>query len=211
MQPPYWDVCTKREDGPDTILETVAENCSEEYAELIVASVNRAPALRESLAELSTRLEKSVAQINQLCGMVNSYAGQLGLGRKVNAEDWTEEARASLSNFAGHGIAAILPDAEQQGNKGSNPRLAQDHEAKWKRAYLDLADAVCRESTGPEDACRQARETRAKAAALEASVCELRSALGVVVKMTEDGDLTTVELDEARTALANAKARSLTT
>lgn len=32
--------------------------------------------------------------------------------------------------------------------------------AEAKRAYLDVADAVCRESTGPEDVCNKARDTR---------------------------------------------------
>lgn len=33
-----------------------------------------------------------------------------------------------------------------------------------RKNYFDLADAVCRESASVEDACRQARETRAKLA-----------------------------------------------
>jgi len=33
---------------------------------------------------------------------------------------------------------------------------------QWEKPYFDLADVVCRESTGVEDACRQARELRAR-------------------------------------------------
>ena len=38
--------------------------------------------------------------------------------------------------------------------------------SQWRKSYLDLADAVCRESSSPEDACRQARATRAEVAGL---------------------------------------------
>lgn len=40
MQPPYFDVCTRKDDGKDTILETVAENCDKETAEAIARLLN---------------------------------------------------------------------------------------------------------------------------------------------------------------------------
>jgi BMFP domain-containing protein YqiC len=54
---------------------------------------------------------------------------------------------------------------------------------KWKGRYYDVADAVARESTGVEDLCRQARQTRETCAALTARVRELEAqsaAVGVV-------------------------------
>ena len=52
MQPQYWDVCTRREDGPDTIFETVAENCSEQDAHAIAEAVNSLAALKADNAIL---------------------------------------------------------------------------------------------------------------------------------------------------------------
>jgi BMFP domain-containing protein YqiC len=55
---------------------------------------------------------------------------------------------------------------------------------KWKGRYYDVADAVARESTGVEDLCRQARQTRETCDALTARVRELEAqpaAVGVVV------------------------------
>jgi hypothetical protein len=54
---------------------------------------------------------------------------------------------------------------------------------KWKGRYYDVADAVTSESTGVEDLCRQARQTRENCAALTARVRELEAqpaAVGVV-------------------------------
>jgi methanogenic corrinoid protein MtbC1 len=42
-------------------------------------------------------LKADIERINQLCVMVNSYAIQLGLGKKVNADDWTDAARDALT------------------------------------------------------------------------------------------------------------------
>lgn len=41
-------------------------------------------------AALKAIRRKDIAKIEQLCGMVNNFAGQLGLGNKVHAEDWTD-------------------------------------------------------------------------------------------------------------------------
>jgi BMFP domain-containing protein YqiC len=46
---------------------------------------------------------------------------------------------------------------------------------KWKGRYYDVADAVARESTGVEDLCRQARQTRETCDALTARVRELEA------------------------------------
>jgi hypothetical protein len=54
---------------------------------------------------------------------------------------------------------------------------------KWKGRYYDVADAVTSESTGVEDLCRQARQTRETCDALTARVRELEAeaaAVGVV-------------------------------
>lgn len=58
------------------------------------------------------------------------------------------------------------------------------HEVDLKAAkanYYALADAVCRESTSPEDACRQARETREQLAAAQARVTELVETVAAIV------------------------------
>ena len=46
QQPRYWDVCTCRQDGEDTIYETVAENCSESDAILFASAPQLLEALR---------------------------------------------------------------------------------------------------------------------------------------------------------------------
>jgi hypothetical protein len=43
--------------------------------------------------------------------------------------------------------------------------------------YLTVADAVCRESTGPEDVAAQARSTRARLAEVEKELAEARAEL----------------------------------
>jgi len=40
--------------------------------------------------ELIEGCNEAEKRINQLCDMVNSYAQKLGVGKKVNAEDWTD-------------------------------------------------------------------------------------------------------------------------
>lgn len=45
------------------------------------------------------KLAKADAKIRQLCGMVNDYAGQLGLGKKVNADDWADAPDANLARI----------------------------------------------------------------------------------------------------------------
>lgn len=44
----------------------------------------------EHSPEVAHALRRCEEAIRQLCGMVNSYAQQLGLGPKVNADDWVE-------------------------------------------------------------------------------------------------------------------------
>lgn len=51
--------------------------------------------------ELVAALEKQVAHTEQLAGMANRFAAQLGLGKKVNPEDWTDQARAALAKAKG--------------------------------------------------------------------------------------------------------------
>ena len=41
--------------------------------------------------DMAEAMQKTVRYIEQLCSMVNNYSGQLGLGRKVRSEDFTEE------------------------------------------------------------------------------------------------------------------------
>ena len=45
--------------------------------------------------ELLMACEEGRKRIRELCGMVNDYAEQLGLGRKVRADDWDDFARAA--------------------------------------------------------------------------------------------------------------------
>lgn len=53
------------------------------------------------LADVVKRLRKQVERTEQLCTMVNDFSVKLGLGKKkVNAEDWTEEARELLAKLA---------------------------------------------------------------------------------------------------------------
>lgn len=49
-----------------------------------------------SHAALVEALERQIKHTDQLAGMVNRFADRLGLGKKVNAEDWTDQARAAL-------------------------------------------------------------------------------------------------------------------
>lgn len=59
----------------------------------VVRRVVPAGLYRESEREnlrLKRALARSKNRINQLCGMVNNYSNQLGLGNKVHADDWTD-------------------------------------------------------------------------------------------------------------------------
>lgn len=46
-------------------------------------------------------LRKSEQNILQLCRMVNDFAAKLGLGKKVTADDWTEDARKAMNKLKG--------------------------------------------------------------------------------------------------------------
>lgn len=59
--PHYWDVCTVREDGADTVYETVAENLSEQDAAFIVRACNSHAALVEALKAILNDHAKCVA------------------------------------------------------------------------------------------------------------------------------------------------------
>ena len=84
------------------------------------------------------------------------------------AED-LERANANYVEMTKGAIGHASDDADRA---SFNLRRAEAAEAKLTTAqknYFDLCDAVCRESVSVEDACRQARETRAKlATAVEA-------------------------------------------
>lgn len=51
---------------------------------------------RAKVAALVKILEHDINMINQLSGMVNDFAARLKLGRKVNADDFSEKARSAL-------------------------------------------------------------------------------------------------------------------
>lgn len=51
--------------------------------------------------EVARALKQDIDRINQLCAMVNHFADKLGLGKKVNAEDWTDNAEAMLKSVKG--------------------------------------------------------------------------------------------------------------
>lgn len=58
------------------------------------------------------------------------------------------------------------PTAQSEAGHTPGPldalRLCEAERDEWRKKYFDVADAVCRESTGVEDLCKQARETRIK-------------------------------------------------
>lgn len=70
-------------------------------------AIRKACALSQSacqpdvFAQTINALRKDVARIDQLCDMVNNLANQLGLGKKVNAADWNDEARTALARATG--------------------------------------------------------------------------------------------------------------
>jgi hypothetical protein len=47
--------------------------------------------------ELLRACRKDAERIEQLCDMVNGYAIKLGMGKRVNAEDWSDLARAAIA------------------------------------------------------------------------------------------------------------------
>lgn len=51
--------------------------------------------------DLLRACEESAARIRSLCVTVNNLSGKLGLGKKVNAEDWDDIARAAISKARG--------------------------------------------------------------------------------------------------------------
>ena len=57
MQPTYWDVCTRRKDGLNTIYETVAENCGPEDARLIAAAPELLAACMSALRALEDNIQ----------------------------------------------------------------------------------------------------------------------------------------------------------
>ena len=61
-----------------------------------LAEVDRLKAQRDELARL---LKKDINKINQLSDMVNTFAIKLGLGKKVNAEDWVDEEITALAKL----------------------------------------------------------------------------------------------------------------
>ena len=46
--------------------------------------------LESAKINIGRAMKKSEEAIRQLCGTVNNYSNQLGLGNKVNADDWIE-------------------------------------------------------------------------------------------------------------------------
>ena len=46
-------------------------------------------------------LKECELRINTLCEMVNTYSIQLGIGKKVNAEDWSDIAAEGLLSLKG--------------------------------------------------------------------------------------------------------------
>jgi hypothetical protein len=61
---------------------------------------------------------------------------------------------------------------------------------EWKADYFALCDAVCRESTGVEDACRQARDTRDRLAAAETLLASRHQSPRVAMTASDTGDET---------------------
>lgn len=51
--------------------------------------------------DLLAALQKDIHHIEQLAEMVNMFAEQLGLGRKVHTEDFTENARQAIARATG--------------------------------------------------------------------------------------------------------------
>jgi hypothetical protein len=53
--------------------------------------------LDEANASLLAACKKDAERIRELCRMVNSFSHQLGLGKKVTAEDWDDVARDAIA------------------------------------------------------------------------------------------------------------------
>jgi hypothetical protein len=51
--------------------------------------------------DMDKALSKSIQHIVHLCDMVNTYSKQLGLGKKVRAEDFCEPAQLAISKARG--------------------------------------------------------------------------------------------------------------
>ncbi len=74
---------------------------------------------------------------------------------------------------------------------------------KWKGYYFDVADAVCRDSTGVEDVCRKARDLRAQLSRGDckdsaADVITLRNELR---RLLDEGRLQRSDVDSINAAL----------
>lgn len=67
--------------------------------------------------------------------------------------------------------------------ESENAKL-RDTVEQWKCRFYDVADAICRESTGIEDLCRQARALRAENIALRT---EIKSALDALNTAANEG------------------------
>jgi hypothetical protein len=55
----------------------------------------------QAFPDLLEAAKTDAKRIRELCGMVNSFAVKLGLGKKVNAEDWDDAARAAIAKATG--------------------------------------------------------------------------------------------------------------
>ena len=154
----------------------VAEAKAEADAAFVMWLVERWPALLATAREVEglratcdSMMDSAIASANQL---TEARAQVESLLSRV--EDVTGATDALTYEAACVALDGMV-DARRERDE------ARAEIARLKANYLDLADAVCRESLSVEDACRQARETREQ-----------------VRGLIEDNNTLTLQRDEAR-------------
>jgi hypothetical protein len=160
---------------------TMLSMSPDDYRNMLSAGANLLSVVREC-CDLRAQRDEARAESEEqarLLGMSGEREARLMAERDDAREALAEWHDAALHVDSDHpdemhcGCVPILRK-QLKDARAEAARLA-DELKKWQKNYYDVADTICRESSGVEDLCRQARETREERNALKAEVARLRA------------------------------------